>query len=332
MPRNFSYLVFVFGLVATEPLALAQDATTEQARQRYQEAQKQFELGNWEAAIQGYAKAYELRPDPIFLYDMAQAHRRSGSAQKALDLYKNYLIKDPKSPRRAEVAERIRSLQKQLDEEAREGKRGTAATPPTSSPEPVPPLPSLPANANPAAPAAPTEPRAQSTAATGGGGEVASPAAVPTGSPAAGTAEASTAAAPPTAGPSPESGGAAAFTAAAAIPQPAGRDGSRGLRIAGLAVGGAGILALGAGVLFSARTRSLSNSVSNAPKFNSSDAEAGKRAAVLQWIGYGTGALLAATGVVLYWQGRPRKSETVSVSVSPTLGPGAAGAVAVGSF
>lgn len=307
--------------IFTRP-ARADDEATEQARQHYQEAQKQFDLGAWDAAIREFSTAYELRPDPTFLYNMAQAYRRSGNARRAIDLYKNYLIKVPKSPQRKEVEERIQALQKQLDDEDRNTKRIAVEPIVPATSAPATPAPGL--TPPPAVEAAPPPPalitpvaQAPEVVAKKGAPDLATPPAAPA---------APTVLAPPPNSPAEASPSAVAV---AALPEP--KAGSRGLRIAGVVAGSAGVAALGAGVFFSLRTRSLSNSVGNAAKFNPSDAQSGQHAATLQWVGYGVGAAAVAAGAALYWVGGSRNDEK-TISFAPMLAPDSAGLAAAGTF
>lgn len=309
----------------------AEDAATARARQLFQEGQKQFDLGNWDAAARGFSQAYELRPDPKLLYNMAQAYRRGGNARRAVDLYKNYLMKDPKSPLRAEVEERIRGLQRQIDDEDKRSPGSPGATPaplpasaetkdaqrgavtkaePALAPPPQPTAP-MPATTEPP-PQAPSTPAVASEAK--GGGPPPQVAAEEVPSPAASLPEP-----------------AATATAAPAVPpsHAAANPGSR-LRLAGAIAAGLGIASGAAGVFFSYRTRSLSTRVSNAPQFNPGDADAGKRAEVAQWICYGAGAALAVTGGLLYWRGR--KTASPQVALAPWLASSSGGIAAVGVF
>jgi hypothetical protein len=315
--------IFVGSLTASPRLVFAEDEATLQARQHYQEAQKQFDLGMWDAAIVEFTKAYELRPDPNFLYNMAQAYRRGGNPRRAIDLYKNYLIKVPKSPQRAEVAERIQTLQKQLDDEEREAKR-TAPQPlaPTSTPESakspgesvVPPPAVAPAGEAPVLSSANAQPGAGVSAEQ-----------VP---PTTATSAIAKDGPPPTSD--------AAVTAspedASVMALPAQPSGSRPLRIAGIVAGAAGLAGIGGGVFFSARTKSLSNSTTNAAQFNSADARAGKQAATLQWVCYGAGGAAAVAGILFYWRGHARTAQPTAVSIVPMLAPTHAGLLATGSF
>jgi tetratricopeptide (TPR) repeat protein len=119
---------------------------------------------------------------------------------------------------------------------------------------------------------------------------------------------------------------------APATTTPTGRDG-RGLRIAGWASAGAGVVAVTGGVLFGLRARSLSQRVTDAPIFQASDESSGKTAARMQWVCYGAGAALLATGAVLFFLGRPRAaSASPAVAVAPALFPAGAGLVTEGTF
>jgi hypothetical protein len=320
--RNLLILSYVIGasLIAFARPAEAADGPTLEARKHYQEAQKQFDLGNWELSIVEFSKAYELRPDPIFLYNMAQAYRRSGNAKRAIDLYKNYLIKAPKSPQRPEVEERIQDLQKQIEEDDRAAKHTTGpglAPPPTETSVPAP-LPVTPENNPPTETPGTPPPPAEALRA-------ASPAVEPSPS-----LLESAQAVSPEAGAAANPSASAATVTVEAAPSPS--TGSRRLRIAGIVTGAVGVLGLGTGVALSVRTHSLSDSVSNAQRFNPADARAGKLAADLQWVGYGVGAAAMLTGTFLYWKGRPHETSAPSVSLLPMVGPSGAGLATAGAF
>ena len=315
-------LFILLGNVAASPRhAFADDEATEQARKHYQEAQKQFDLGMWDEAIREFTEAYELRPDPNFLYNMAQAYRRGGNARRAIDLYKNYLIKVPKSPQRAEVEERIHSLQRQLEEEEREAKRSTPATPiaaPSLTPESA--QGSSEAAAAPAAtataPASTLVPPAETDHTAPGTPDSPQPT-TPT--------QASTA-------PEPAATTEATPEETAGKTMPTQASGSRPLRIAGLVSGAAGLAGIVGGVVFSVRTKSLSDSTSQAKQFNASDARAGKQAATLQWICYAAGGAAVVAGALFYWRGRVQTGATTAMSLAPMMTPTHVGLLATGAF
>ena len=106
--------------------AQAQDA--EKARQLFQQGSKYYDLGQFDKAIEAWQQGYDQKPDPGFLYNIAQAHRQKQDANKAIFFYKGYLRNSPKAHNRAEVEKKIAELQKQLD----------SGTPPANTTPPPP--------------------------------------------------------------------------------------------------------------------------------------------------------------------------------------------------
>jgi tetratricopeptide (TPR) repeat protein len=92
------------------------DATTTAARAHYQAGTTQYNLGRFEEAIGEYRKAYELKNDPVFLFNIAQAYRQLGHRDRALFFYRRYLSTAPDSPHRDEVQTRITELEQKQDE------------------------------------------------------------------------------------------------------------------------------------------------------------------------------------------------------------------------
>jgi tetratricopeptide (TPR) repeat protein len=89
----------------------ASDAASVAARRHFQDGSKAFSLGEFEAAIKEYRAAYNAKPDPAFLYNIAQAYRLAGDAGQAVFFYKSYLHNLPEAPNRQEVEERIVALE-----------------------------------------------------------------------------------------------------------------------------------------------------------------------------------------------------------------------------
>ena len=309
---HFSSLLVTLVLVLASP-ARGDESTTEQAKQHYENGSKQYDLGHWDEAIREYETAYELRPDPSFLYNLAQAYRRKGDAKRALDLYRNYLVKTPKSPLRVEIEERIKSLQKQIDE-ANSAKPALPGLEPTASPL-VPP--SAPAEG--AAPA--VAPATSSPPASPGLAPEALPATTPVSPPADQAGQA----APVT------NATQSRPTVTEAVP-PAKQ--GRGLLIATIVSGAVGVVAIGAGVTFGVLATSMSRKVTDASRFNPSDDSAGKAAQTAQWYCYIGGAVFIAAGATLgtYYGVRAARTTPSSLSLSPVLGPGTAGVSAMGVF
>ena len=126
-------------VVAAAPSsASAGDSSKDRARQHYKKATQLYDIGRWDEAIAEYEKAYALHEDPSLLFNMAQTCRRKGDLKRALDLYKNYLVKEPESPLRGEVEDRIRTLKAQVEqgEQSNEAQKPAAVAPPALVPVP----------------------------------------------------------------------------------------------------------------------------------------------------------------------------------------------------
>jgi len=150
-------LGFAIGLTAAPSAARAEDQETKQARQHARNAKQYFDLGQWDEAIAEYREAYRLRSDPAFLFNIAQSYRRKGDLQPALDLYKNYLIENPTTPKRTDIEKRIQTLEEEMKKRpaapasfAREP--SPAAAEPSPKTNPPAPMPVLPAGAAPVTP------------------------------------------------------------------------------------------------------------------------------------------------------------------------------------
>ena len=129
-------------------------------------------------------------------------------------------------------------------------------------------------------------------------------------------------------------------SAAASLEQPASAstapqlsNSGRGLRIAGIACGAAGLASVGTAVYYYTRARSLSDRVTNSQTPTASDDQAGKDAQTMQWVFYSVGAGALATGAVLYLLGWPSTDTGHTMAgITPMVGPGLAGISAQGAF
>ena len=132
----------------------------QRAKELYQEGTRFFDLGQFDKAIDAFQSGYREKPDPIFLYNIAQAYRLAGDANKALFFYKGYLRNSPKAHNRADVEQKIQALQKQVGETGQGQAAAPHPTSPTSPPSPTstPGTDSMRPPAPPPAPAAPPPP------------------------------------------------------------------------------------------------------------------------------------------------------------------------------
>lgn len=107
MPR----FAALFALTAALAASGAAHAGERGAREAYKAGRKAYDLGRFDEAIGHFERAYEARPAPAFLFNIAQAHRQLGHCKEALFFYRLYLRRDPDSKIRAEVEGRIAELE-----------------------------------------------------------------------------------------------------------------------------------------------------------------------------------------------------------------------------
>jgi tetratricopeptide (TPR) repeat protein len=125
--------------------ARADDA--QQARELFTQGNTFYDLGQFDRAIDAWQKGYQLKNDPGFLYNIAQAYRVMEDAQKAIFFYKRYLSNAPKAHNREEVEQKIDALQKQLS--AQDQAKQLPPSGPFGPGNPVPPAAGAPADTNP---------------------------------------------------------------------------------------------------------------------------------------------------------------------------------------
>jgi tetratricopeptide (TPR) repeat protein len=138
-------LLVVAVLLCAPLTASAETANEREARLAFEEGSKAFNLGEFQRAIAAYRKAYNLVPDAVFLYNIAQAYRLNNDSQQALFFYKSFLSNRPDAPNRKDVERRIRDLEAQLEKQK---------MPPNTFIEPG----RLPQTTHPPEPASPTAP------------------------------------------------------------------------------------------------------------------------------------------------------------------------------
>jgi hypothetical protein len=161
------------------------------ARALYESAEKSFDVGKFAEALTDYQAAYEAKPLPGFLFNIAQCYRNMGNYERARFFFRRYLALDPHAPNHRRVEELISEMTKQLDAQAAAAAAAPAATPTTPPPAPTPPI----------------EPVAPSPTPSAAPGSEAAPAPSPAAS-----------AVPPLPAPEPETSPAATLTATAPEP------------------------------------------------------------------------------------------------------------------
>jgi tetratricopeptide (TPR) repeat protein len=90
--------------------AIDDDVAEREARGHYEQATRLYNVGEFDAAIAAYKRAYLRSPAPGLLFNIAQAYRAKRDAQHALYFYDAFLRADPDAPERAFVEARMAEL------------------------------------------------------------------------------------------------------------------------------------------------------------------------------------------------------------------------------
>ncbi len=148
-------------------LAAAPGGQEQQAATLFHQSMTEYELGNFDAALDDIAKAYRLEPRPALLYNLGQCHRALHHWERAAFFYSEYLQKNPSAANRPMVEKLIAEMNKKLEAEtAAAAKPATpailvespAAPPAAPAPAPEPAAAPSPTAASPAPVEATTEP------------------------------------------------------------------------------------------------------------------------------------------------------------------------------
>jgi hypothetical protein len=72
---------------------------------RFEAGRRAYRLGQFDRAISEWTAGYEATGDPMFLFNLAQAHRQRGDRDKALFFYRSFLKTNPESEKNRVSAE-----------------------------------------------------------------------------------------------------------------------------------------------------------------------------------------------------------------------------------
>lgn len=78
-------------------------APLETAAEHLNKAQVYFQKKEFLLAIEELKRAHALDPQPLYLFNIAQAYRRAAIPKDALAYYERFLVDDPKTPLRPET-------------------------------------------------------------------------------------------------------------------------------------------------------------------------------------------------------------------------------------
>lgn len=118
----------------TSPAPATRASAQRTAQLHHDAGRENYLAGRYELAITEFEAAYSLVPEPILLFNLAQAHRKNGSRDQAILFYQRYLAAAPRARDREEVEKRIRELQAESPTTTREPVQPPLAAPTTPSP------------------------------------------------------------------------------------------------------------------------------------------------------------------------------------------------------
>ena len=145
LPLRVALLVAALASVAVAGRARAAgtDASrVREARAHYEQAVSYYNLDEFAPALAEFREAYRLKPDPSFLFNIAQCHRKLGENDQALDYYRKYLRNLPDAPNRADVERIVAELRAKVPNATPTEVAPPVASPaaPTPAPAPTPAL------------------------------------------------------------------------------------------------------------------------------------------------------------------------------------------------
>ncbi|ACY13588.1 hypothetical protein [Haliangium ochraceum] len=292
MRLRAAFLVLCFLALNSSPI-LAQAQDKELARKHFVLAQAHEQNGDYAQAAVEYLEAYEYFASPEFFYNAGRAYELGGEAAKAVEHYERYMALDPNGRAVSAAQAAIAKLKPQIQAQEPPPSERAAGTIQKPSPE--------------AEQKAGGEP-GENTPDVEAGVESATASGNETGS---------------------EAGGGLPTRSESGLEvTPAGREsseGSRPLRITGLAVAGAGLLATAVGVKFALDASRLSNELESVDdKWTRDDLakfDEGERARTLSltFTGIGVAALVAGGSLYLWGRSAATAEERAQTAMQPLI-------------
>jgi hypothetical protein len=140
-------LAFWATTLASVPCACAED-DADAARAHSSRGTRLYEVGEYRQALDEFKAAHLAKPDPAFLYNIAQCHRQLGDLEQAVTLYRRFLVASPNAANRGDVEKRVAELEAEAAARRRRAPAESPAVPGASqtaadAPTPVAAAPSL---------------------------------------------------------------------------------------------------------------------------------------------------------------------------------------------
>jgi tetratricopeptide (TPR) repeat protein len=115
VPRTFVAVCLL--LLAFVRAAHADDPAEKASKRHYERGQKLYNLQKFEEALEQYQKAFDAKPLPGFMFNIAQCQRNLGDYEAAIFSYKKFLQLEPESEKR----EKVEALIEELEQKTAEG-------------------------------------------------------------------------------------------------------------------------------------------------------------------------------------------------------------------
>ncbi|MCU1279104.1 MAG: hypothetical protein JWM53_2650 [bacterium] len=90
----------------------------EAAKESYSEGKRHYDLGEYDAALAAFKKAYLNYEEPVFLFNIAQCYRALGDRPGAVRSYRAFLRNWPKAPNREQVERIVAELESAIAQDA----------------------------------------------------------------------------------------------------------------------------------------------------------------------------------------------------------------------
>jgi tetratricopeptide (TPR) repeat protein len=114
----------------------ASSSSAEDAMRKFEQAERLYERGEYDGAIEVLRSLLDENDDPVLWYNLGRAYEGAGEATAAIEAYERYLEGSPNAPDRDDVRDRISRLEIPDDPE-----EPPAVVVPVPQPEPVVPSP-----------------------------------------------------------------------------------------------------------------------------------------------------------------------------------------------
>jgi tetratricopeptide (TPR) repeat protein len=111
---------------------------TPTARELSDQALRQYQAGDYDAAIESFTAAFALSNNPGLLFNVAQAYRLKGDCEHARDYYLRYLNTVPDTPFKPSLERRMAEMEACVKDRGRAATPRTVAVTPVASPAPPP--------------------------------------------------------------------------------------------------------------------------------------------------------------------------------------------------